>query len=167
MVYFLQPPHTIGSSASKNGEECNVYPKRSTMLPWLQSCGTGFTCCGAGTGRMICLRDKLSRTPARLDCMCFARVMELADMQDSKSCDRKVVWVQLPPRAPEWNLAVENQPRSGRAIGTPTLFRLFSPMNSDSRLRRDGGFFRQEAGAKSEAILTHSICLIQKEFLSL
>jgi len=72
---------------------------------------------------------------------------------------------------PEWNLAVENQPRSGRAEGTPTLFRPFSPMNSpmnsDSRLRRDGGFFRQEAGAKSEAILTHSICLIQKEFLLL
>jgi len=36
-----------------------------------------------------------------------------------------------------------------------------------SRLRRDGLFFRQEAGAKSEAILTHSICLIQKEFLLL
>ena len=72
---------------------------------------------------------------------------------------------------PEWNLAVENQPRSGRAVGTPTLFRPFSPMNSpmnsDSRLRRDGLFFRQEAGAKSEAILTHSICLIQKEFLLL
>jgi len=26
-------------------------------------------------------------------------------------------------------------------------------------------FFRQESGAKSEAILTHSICLIQKQFL--
>src|SRR3989344_5175957 len=59
---------------------------------------------------------------------------------------------------PEWNLAVENQPRSGRAVGTPTLFRPFSPMNSpmnsDSRLRRDGLFFRQETGTKSEAILT-------------
>jgi hypothetical protein len=74
-------------------------------------------------------------------------------------------------QTPEWNLAVENQPRSGRAVGTPTLFRPFSPMNSpmnsDSRLRRNGLFFRQEAGAKSEAILTNSICLIQKEFLSL
>ncbi|MDP1759986.1 MAG: hypothetical protein Q8L01_00760 [Candidatus Woesebacteria bacterium] len=72
---------------------------------------------------------------------------------------------------PEWNLLVENQPWRGRADGTPTLFRPFSPMNSpmnsDSRLRRDGGFFRQETGAKSEAILTHSICLIQKEFLLL
>src|SRR3989338_8336131 len=57
-------------------------------------------------------------------------------------------------QTPKWNLAVENQPRSGRAIGTPTLFRLFSPMNSDSRLRRDGGFFRQEAGA-SQRFLWH------------
>ena len=59
---------------------------------------------------------------------------------------------------PEWNLAVENQPRSGRAVGTPTLFRPFSPMNSpmnsDSRLRRDGGFFRQETGA-SQRFLWH------------
>ena len=60
-------------------------------------------------------------------------------------------------QTPEWNLAVENQPRSGRAVGTPTLFRPFSPMNSDSRLRRDGLFFRQEAGAKSEAILTTNL----------
>ena len=66
-------------------------------------------------------------------------------------------------QTPEWNLAVENQPRSGRAVGTPTLFRPFSPMNSDSRLRRDGLFFRQEAGAKSEAILTHSICFEYKK----
>ena len=73
---------------------------------------------------------------------------------------------------PEWNLAVENQPRSGRAVGTPTLFRSFSPMNSpmnlDSRLRRDGLFFRQGAGAKSEAILTNfALPEIQKEFLLL
>ena len=61
-------------------------------------------------------------------------------------------------QTPEWNLAVENQPRSGRAVGTPTLFRPFSPMNSpmnsDSRLRRDGLFFRQEAGA-SQRFLWH------------
>ena len=64
------------------------------------------------------------------------------------------VEVQVLSWAPEWNLAVENQPRSGRAVGTPTLFRPFSPMNSDSRLRRDGGFFRQEAGA-SQRFLWH------------
>ena len=75
-------------------------------------------------------------------------------------------------KTPEWNLAVENQPRSGRAEGTPTLFRPFSPMNSGfgilPRLRRDGLFFRQEAGAKSEAILTKfALPEIQKEFLLL
>jgi len=43
-----------------------------------------------------------------------------------------------------------------------------SQMNSDSRLRRDGLFFRQETGAKSEAILTHRICFEYKNnFLSL
>src|SRR3989339_1294958 len=66
--------------------------------------------------------------------------------------------VQVLSRAPEWNLVVENQPRSGHAVGTPTLFRPFSPMNSpmnsDSRLRRDGEFFRQEAGA-SQRFLWH------------
>jgi hypothetical protein len=61
------------------------------------------------------------------------------------------------------NLAVENQPRSGRAVGTPTLFRLIFQTNLESRLRRDGLFFRQEAGAKSEAILTHSICFEYKK----
>ena len=70
-------------------------------------------------------------------------------------------------KTPEWNLAVENQPRSGSAVGTPMLFRPFSPMNSDSRLRRDGLFFRQEAGAKSEAILTHSICFDTKRIFAI
>ena len=31
---------------------------------------------------------------------CEAQVAELADALDSKSSDRKVVWVQLPPWAP-------------------------------------------------------------------
>ena len=79
----------------------------------------------------------------------------------------KGVEVQVLSWAPKWNLAVENQPRSGRAFGTPTLFRLIFQTNSESRLRRDGLFSRQEEGVKSEAILTHSICLIQKEFLLL
>jgi len=72
---------------------------------------------------------------------------------------------------PKWNLAVENQLRSGRAEGTPTLFRPFSPMNSGfgilHRLRRCEGFFRQEAGAKSEAILTHSICFDTKRIFAI
>ncbi len=39
--------------------------------------------------------------------------------------------------------------------------------NSEFLARKRARFSRQEAGAKSEAILTHSICLIQKEFLLL
>src|SRR3989344_4910557 len=70
--------------------------------------------------------------------------------KDLKSLARKSLWVRVPPRAPEWNLAVENQPRSWRAEGTPTLFRLIFQTNSESRLRRDGLFSRQEEGVKSE-----------------
>src|SRR3989344_4017843 len=61
-------------------------------------------------------------------------------------------------KTPKWNLAVENQPRSVRAEGTPTLFRPFSPMNSGfgilHRLRRCGGVSRQAAGA-SQRFLWH------------
>src|SRR3989344_2361317 len=64
--------------------------------------------------------------------------------------------VRIPPEAPKWNLAVENQPRRGRAEGTPTLFRLFSPMNSESRLRRDELFFRRGGGA-SQRFLWHRL----------
>ena len=39
--------------------------------------------------------------------------------------------------------------------------------NSEFLARKHAGFFRRGGGAKSEAILTHSICLIQKEFLLL
>ena len=86
---------------------------------------------------------------------------------DLKSAGGNSVRVQVPPTAPEWNLAVENQPRRGRAEGTPTLFRPFSPMNSDSRLRRDGGFFRQEAGASQRFLWHRPFCkkgLNQKQF---
>ena len=107
---------------------------------------------GSGRGAQIGAYDSISLHHARgaCDIICFGSRCEFGTIE-----------------TPKWNLAVENQPRSGRAEGTPTLFRPFSPMNSDSRLRRDGLFFRQETGAKSEAILTNSICLIQKEFLSL
>ena len=47
--------------------------------------------------------------------------------------------MQVSPRAPEWNLAVENQPRSGRAEGTPPPFRPFSPIDSDSPPRAGRG----------------------------
>jgi hypothetical protein len=67
----------------------------------------------------------------------------------------------------EQNLTAFSKPEGGTREARPTDFPPFFQTNSDSRLWRDGLFFRQEAGAKSEAILTHSICLIQKEFLLL
>jgi len=63
---------------------------------------------------------------------------------------------------PKQNLTAFSKPEGGTREARPTDFPPFFQTNSDSRLRRDGLFFRQEAGAKSEAILTHSICLIQK-----
>jgi hypothetical protein len=39
--------------------------------------------------------------------------------------------------------------------------------NSEFLARKCALFFRRGGGAKSETILTHSICLIQKEFLLL
>src|SRR3989344_5956153 len=84
----------------------------------------------------------------------YASVAEMEYARRLGRRSRKGSEVQILSEAPEWNLAVVNQPRSGRAEGTPTLFRSFSPMNSDSRLRRDGGFFRQETGA-SQRFLWH------------
>ena len=69
---------------------------------------------------------------------------------------------------PKWNLAVENQLRSGRAVGTPTLFRPFSPMNSKNfglhRRRRCALFFRQEAGSHQMQFWNLFCPKIQKEF---
>ena len=68
---------------------------------------------------------------------------------------------------PKQNLTAVSKPEGGTREARPTDFPPFFQTNSDSRLRRDAVFFRREAGAKSEAILTHSICFIQKEFLLL
>jgi len=68
----------------------------------------------------------------------------------------------------EQNLTAFSKPEGGTREARPTDFPPFSQTNSDSRLRRDGGFFRQETGAKSEAILTEfALPEIQKEFLLL
>ena len=76
--------------------------------------------------------------------------------------------VQVLSRAPEQNLTAFDEPRYGTPEGRPIDFPPFFQTNSDSRLRRDGLFFRQETGAKSEAILTEfALPEIQKEFLLL
>jgi len=69
---------------------------------------------------------------------------------------------------PKQNLTAFSKPNGGTRKARPTDFPPFFQTNSESRLRRDGLFFRQEAGAKSEAILTtFALPEIQKEFLLL
>src|SRR3989344_2938299 len=62
--------------------------------------------------------------------------------------------VQLPPRAPKQNLTAFSKPEGGTREARPTDFPPFFQTNSDFRLRRDGLFFRQEAGA-SQRFLWH------------
>jgi len=52
---------------------------------------------------------------------------------------------------------VFQRPNRGRLAEPPTDFPLFFQTNLERRLRRRALFFRRGGGAKSEAILTHSI----------
>src|SRR3990167_894026 len=72
----------------------------------------------------------------------------------SKTNGRKSVRVQVSPSAPEQNLTAFSKPEGGTREARPTGFPPFFQTNSDSRLRRDGGFFRQETGA-SQRFLWH------------
>jgi len=69
--------------------------------------------------------------------------------------------------APKQNSKVFLKQKCGTREARPKDSRRIPPTNSEFLARLRALFFRQEAGAKSEAILTHSICLIQKEFLLL
>jgi len=69
--------------------------------------------------------------------------------------------------APKQNSKVFLKQKCGMREARPKDSRRIPPTNSEFLARLRALFFRQEAGAKSEAILTHSICLIQKEFLLL
>jgi len=64
---------------------------------------------------------------------------------------------------PEWNLSVFSKPVGGTREARPTGFPPFFPTNLERRLRRRALFFRQEAGAKSEIILSHNICFGYKK----
>ena len=75
--------------------------------------------------------------------------------------------VQVLSWAPEQNSKVFLKQKCGTREARPKDSRRIPPTNSEFLARLRALFFRQEAGAKSEAILTHSICLIQKEFLLL
>ena len=70
-------------------------------------------------------------------------------------------------KTPEQNLTAFSKPEGGTREARPTDFPPFFQTNSDSRLRRDELFFRQETGAKSEAILTHSICFDTKRIFAI
>ena len=66
-------------------------------------------------------------------------------------------------RTPELNSKVLNEPKCGRAEGTPIGFRLILQMNSENLARSRAMFFRQGGGSKSEA--RNLLCpKIQKEF---
>ena len=66
----------------------------------------------------------------------------------------KGVEVQILSRAPEQNLTAFSKPNGGTREARPTDFPPFFQTNLESRLRRDGLFFRQETGA-SQRFLWH------------
>src|SRR3989344_603612 len=66
----------------------------------------------------------------------------------------QAVQVQVLSRAPIQNEAAFSKRERGPREARPTDFPPFFQTNSDSRLRRDGLFFRQEAGA-SQRFLWH------------
>jgi len=70
-------------------------------------------------------------------------------------------------KTPLGNSSVFWKPKCGTREARPTDFPPFFQTNSDSRLRRGELFFRQGGGAKSEAILTHSICFDTKRIFAI
>src|SRR3989338_710211 len=108
---------------------------------------------GAGEARRIRAYGLVSSHHARgaCDIICFESKCELGTIE-----------------TPEQNLTAFSKPEGGTREARPTDFPPFFQTNSAPPLGRDGGFFRQEAGVKSEPILTNfALPEIQKEFLSL
>ena len=106
---------------------------------------------GSGRGAQIRAYDLISLHHALRAChiICFENRYELGTIQ-----------------TPIRNSTIFSVDSSGRRKVPTKDFPPFFQTNSDSRLRRDGGFFRQETGAKSEAILTNfALPEIQKEVL--
>jgi len=68
---------------------------------------------------------------------------------------------------PIQNSTAFSKPKGGTREARPTDFPPFSQTNSEFWARWRAPVFRRGGGSKSEAILTDSICLIQKEFLLL
>jgi len=78
-----------------------------------------------------------------------------------------VMLVRFQPRAPIQNSTAFSKPEGGTREARPTDFPPFFQTNSEFLARWRALIFRRGGGSKSEAILTNSICLIQKEFLLL
>src|SRR3990167_2985697 len=137
--HFLSAPPTPPAEEKKKGKENFWF-----LLPRPK---------GADEARRIRAYDLVSLHHALRAChiICFESKCELGTIE-----------------TPEQNLTAFSKPEGGTREARPTDFPPFFQTNSDSRLRRDGGFFRQEAGAKSEAILTNfALPEIQKDFLLL
>src|SRR3989344_2471775 len=94
---------------------------------------------GADEARGIRAYDLVSSHHARgaCDIICFGNRCELGTIE-----------------TPKQNLTAFSKPEGGTREARPTDFPPFFQTNSDSRLRRDGGFFRQETGA-SQRFLWH------------
>ena len=105
---------------------------------------------GSGRGAQIGAYDSISLHHARgaCDIICFESRFELGTIN-----------------TPKQNSTAFSKPEGGTREARPTDFPPFSQTNSESRLRRDGLFFRQEAGSKSRAIQIQYLLWIQKEFL--
>ena len=79
----------------------------------------------------------------------------------------QAVQVQVLSRAPIKNSTIFSVDTNGRRKAPTKDFLAGLQENSEFLARWRALFFRRGGGAKSEAIMTHSICLIQKEFLLL
>ena len=136
--HFLSAPPTPPAEEKKKGKENFWF-----LLPRPQ---------GAEEAREIRAYDSVSSHHALRAChiICFESKCELGTIQ-----------------TPIRNSTIFSVYSSGRRKAPTKDFLAGLQGNSEFLARWRALFFRQEAGAKSEVILTHSICSIQKEFLLL
>ena len=139
-------------------------PKRKMSFPFSEKIGRAqirkarniFSFWGCrvkrGSGGTIRAYDSVSSHHARgaCDIICFENRFELGTIN-----------------TPEQNSTAFSKPEGGTREARPTGFPPFFQTNSEFLARLRALIFRRGGGSKSEAILTNSICLIQKDFLSL
>ena len=137
------PFHFLSAPPTPPAEEKEMQGKFLVFAPATE---------GSGRGAQIGAYDSVSLHHARgaCDIICFGSRCEFGTIE-----------------TPIRNSKVFLKQKCGTREARPKDSRRIPPTNSEFLARKRALFFRQEAGAKSEAILTHSICLIQKEFLLL